>query len=143
MDVREQANFSVPYTVAYQHFYTGAFMSWGYPAAMRGESLFVVYHMDFGGLPSNTYNTMSLHSSPSLLANMSLDMSQIVGSQISDKIPGFSTELHTPISVFTGEGYAVQAAGGYVFSDGDDGDTLNPAFLFSFKGQCSSHYKSS
>ena len=87
--------------------------------------------MDFGGLPSNTYTTMSLHSSPSLLANMSLDMFQIVGTQDSDKIPGFSTELHTPISVFTGEGYAVQAFG-YDISAAP----LNPAFLFSFKGQC-------
>ena len=111
----------------YQHFYTGAFISEGYPAKRKDK--YVAYVMVFGGLPSNTYTTMTLHSSPSLLANMSLDMFPIVGRQIGDKIPGFSTELHTPISVFTGEGYAVQAFG-FDYSAAP----LNPAFLFSFKG---------
>mgnify|MGYP001797726282 FL=1 len=119
-DVRKNSKY-------YRHFYTGAFISEGYPAKRKDK--IVIYGMDFGGLPSNTYTTMSLHSSPSLLASMSLDMFQIVGSGISDKIPGFSTELHTPISVFTWEGYAVRAFGAD-FSDAK----LNPAFLFSFKG---------
>ena len=119
MDVSEQGKY-------YQHFYTGAFISEGYPAKKKDK--YVIYGMDFGGLPSNTYTTMSLHSSPSLLANMSLDMFQIVGKQTGDIIPGFSTELHTPISVFTGEGYAVQA-----FGYDSSAAPLNPAFLFSFK----------
>ena len=108
-------------------------MSWGYPAKRR-ETNGSAYTMDFGGLPSNTYTTMSLHSSPSLLANMSLDMNLVAGRQAKGRFPGFSTELpHTPISIFTEEG-------SHEFSDAD---TLYPAFLFSFKGQCCSHYNSS
>ena len=138
MDVSEQANFGH----TYQHFYTGAFMSWGYPAKKRYKSS-VSYNMEFGGLPPNTYTTMSLHSSPSLLANMSLNMYPVTRKQRKGWFPGFSTELpHTPISVFTEEGYAVEASclcsSLYI-----DADALYPAFLFSFKGQCSSHYNSS
>ena len=128
----------------YQHFYTGAFISEGYPAKRKDK--YVAYVMVFGGLPSNTYTTMTLHSSPSLLASMSLDMYQLVGGQTGDKILGFSTELpHTPISLFTEEGYAVRAVGDWPFTEAEisDADTLYPAFLFSFKGQCSSHYNSS
>ena len=129
----------------YQHFYTGAFMSWGYPAKKRYKE-YVNYIMDFGGLPPNTYTTMSLHSSPSLLANMSLNMYPVTRKQRKGWFPGFSTELpHTPLSIFTEEGYAVEAVGQWPFSKAEisDPETLYPAFLFSFKGQCSSHYNSS
>ena len=142
MDVSEQGN----YRHDYQYFYTGAFMSWGYPAKKR-ESYGVGYYMYFGGLPPNTYTTMSLHSSPSLLANMSLKMSVAVRRQYyGPRFRGFSTELpHTPISLFTEEGYAVRAVGDWPFTEAEisDAETLYPAFLFSFKGQCSSHYNSS
>ena len=138
MDVSEQGN----YRHDYQYFYTGAFMSWGYPAKKR-ESYGVGYYMYFGGLPPNTYTTMSLHSSPSLLANMSLNMYPVTGKQRKGWFPGFSTELpHTPISVFTEEGYAVEASC-LCSSLNVNADSLYPAFLFSFKGQCSSHYNSS
>ena len=138
MDVSEQGN----YRHDYQYFYTGAFMSWGYPAKKR-ESYGVGYYMYFGGLPPNTYTTMSLHSSPSLLANMSLNMYPVTWKQRKGWFPGFSTELpHTPISVFTEEGYAVEASC-LCSSLNVNADSLYPAFLFSFKGQCSSHYNSS
>ena len=74
---------------------------------------------------------------------MSLNMYPVTGKQRKGWFPGFSTELpHSPISVFTEEGYAVGASGlyGYRYVDAD---ALYPAFLFSFKGQCISHYNSS
>ena len=125
---------NVDYTLDYQHFYTGAFMSGEYPAKRR-EKNYIIYDMRFGGLPSNTYTTMTLHSSTNLLAGMSLNMYQLVGGQSSEKILGFSTQLHTPISVFTEEGHAVQAYGRFIYHFIDT-DKLYPAFLFSFKGQC-------
>ena len=101
-------------------------MSEGYPAN-RGRENSVTYDMAFGGLPSNTYTTVTLHSSPSLLLEMTVTMYQHDGEQLL----GFSTELHTPISIFTEEGYAIFADGFHFVSDAD---TLYPAILLSFEG---------
>ena len=105
-------------------------MSEGYPA-YRGRENSVTYDMAFGGLPSNTYTTVTLHSSPSLLLEMTVNMYQLDGEQHFRVLLGFSTELHTPISIFTGEGYAIRADG---FDVASDADTLYPAILFSFEG---------
>ena len=91
----------------------------------------VSYYMAFGGLPSNTYTTVTLHSSPSLLLEMIVKMYQSCGNNHSQELLGFSTELHTPISVYTDEGYAVVADCYHRLSDAD---TLYPALLLSFKG---------
>ena len=105
-------------------------MSEGYPA-YRGRERSVTYDMAFGGLPSNTYTTVTLHSSPSLLLKMIVNMHQYDGDGLISRFLGFSTELHTPISIFTEEGYAISADGWDVASDAD---TLYPAILFSFEG---------
>ena len=106
-------------------------MSEGYPAKERGRDEDVLYGMAFGGLPSNTYTTVTLHSSPSLLLEMTMHMLEPDGEQYPRPLLGFSTELHTPISIFTGEGYAIRADG---FDLASDADTLYPAILFSFEG---------
>ena len=106
-------------------------MSEGYPAKERGRDEDVLYGMAFGGLPSNTYTTVTLHSSPSLLLEMTMYMLEPDGEQSPRRLLGFSTELHTPISIFTGEGYAIRADG---FDVASDADTLYPAILFSFEG---------
>ena len=110
----------------YQHFYTGAFMSEGYPANKRGSYGGYIYDVAFGGLPSNTYTTVTLHSSPSLLLGKTVELWKFDGLHL-PQFSGFSTELQTPISIFTEEGYAVVA-------HYSDPDTLFPALLFSFKG---------
>ena len=101
-------------------------MSEGYPAKKRGRQEGVTYDMAFGGLPSNTYTTVTLHSSPSLLLGKTVTLLKYDGLHL-PQFSGFSTELQTPISIFTEEGYAVVA-------HYSDPDTLFPALLFSFKG---------
>ena len=101
-------------------------MSEGYPANKRGSYGGLIYDMAFGGLPSNTYTTVTLHSSPSLLLAKTREMWKFDGLHL-PQFSGFSTELQTPISIFTEESYAVVA-------HYSDPDTLFPALLFSFKG---------
>ena len=121
-----------PWGRHYQHFYTGAFISEGYPAKrIMGWEAHILYYMAFGGLPSNTYTTVTLHSSPSLLLEMIVIMYQSGEKDLSQQFLGFSTELHTPISVYTDEGNAVRANGYHRVTDAD---TLYPALLLSFKG---------
>ena len=125
---------NVNHTFHYQHFYTGAFMSEGYPAMKRGKQWIISYYMAFGGLPSNTYSTMSLHSSTSLLAGKTVRMYKFVRGHHSPRILGFSTELHTPISIFSEEVDVVEAYYALVFADNGT-STVLPDLLVSFKGK--------
>ena len=104
-------------------------MSPGYPARRSDIYPGLNYSMFFGGLPPHTYTTIRLHSSPSLLSGGSLQMSNgLVGDW---SYLGFSSEMHTPISVFMENGNIINIYDKRVSSNG-----LHPAFLFSFEGKC-------
>ena len=116
-------NHNNKYGDVYPHFYTGAFISEGYPSRSPASSMFPFF-MYFGGQPSHTYTTIRLHSSPSLLSGASLK----VKSDVSQLTGGFTTELHTPLSIYT-------ADSGYVIVEMPRSTSQDsPAFLFSFKG---------
>ena len=111
-------------------------MTQGYPAQRTTAAGHAPYRMFFGGLPYNTYTTVSLHSSIDLLSKMNLMMKQIKDplSSNNPKFIGFSTELHTPISIYNGKRIFLEASGLHDFSQYAD---TYPAFLFSFKGEYS------
>ena len=111
-------------------------MTQGYPAQRNTAAGHAPYRMFFGGLPYNTYTTVSLHSSIDLLSKMDLMMKQIKDplSSNNPKFIGFSTELHTPISIYNGKRIFLEASGLRDFSQYAD---TYPAFLFSFKGEYS------
>lgn len=112
----------------YAHYYTGAFISPGYPVQGSDNNYGVIYDMFFGGLPYHTYTTIRLHSSPSLLSGSSLQMSNgYVGDW---SYLGFSGNLSTPISVFTAEHNIIN-----INIKRDSSADLDPAFLFSFEGK--------
>ena len=68
-------NVHVPEPMTYQHFYTGAIMSQEYPAVFTYKyEKWIIWMVHFGGVPSNTYTTMKLHSSPKLVRNLGLRM---------------------------------------------------------------------
>ena len=97
-------------------------MSRGYPTRRVQNNLRPL--MYFGGQPSHTYTTIRLHTSPSLLSGARLK----VKSDISQLTGGFTTELHTPLSIYT-------ADSGYVIVEMPRSTSQDsPAFLFSFKG---------
>ena len=105
---------------AYPHYFTGAFMSPGYPARSdgRGEELM----MYFGGQPSYTYTTITLHSPPSLLTDAGLYIST---GPFYDST-GFRVEVYSPISIFTADSECIWL---FSWSRGKW-----PAFLVSFQG---------
>ena len=97
-------------------------MSRGYPTRRVQNNLRPL--MYFGGQPSHTYTTIRLHSSPSLLSGARLK----VKSDVSQLTGGFTTELHTPLSIYTADkGYVIVELPRSTSQD-------SPAFLFSFKG---------
>ena len=113
---------------AYPHFYTGAFMSPGYPTRRSDNNYGVLYDMFFGGLPPNTYTTIRLHSAPSLLSGGTLQMAS--GSLGGRSYLAFSSDLYTPISVFTAENHIIN-----INVNRDFTSDLHPAFLFSYEGK--------
>ena len=116
-------NHNNKYGDVYPHFYTGAFISEAYPSRSPGSSIWPFF-MYFGGQPSYTYTTIRLHSPPSLLSG---------GLFIEENLEGpltgeFTTELHTPLSVYTADsGYVVVLVPRIPHHD-------TSAFLFSFQG---------
>ena len=100
-------------------------MSQEYPAVLTYEYPdFPAWMLHFGGLPSNTYTTMKLHSSPNLVRNIGLKMDVYNNEHYQlPKTLAFSSQLFTPISLFTGHTY--------VNFHGNKDDT----FLFSFAGK--------
>ena len=131
-DMSVSENVPVYFGFAYQHFYTGALMSERYQSNKREKYKDGIrYRMAFGGLPSYTYTTISLHSSPNRLQGMELYMFR--SRRPYAKFLGFSSELHSPISIFTEYDDAVKAENyDYLLSDDE---TTYPTFLFSFKGK--------
>ena len=113
----------------YPHYYTGAFMSPGYPARSEDNSLYSQFDMYFGGQPSYTYTTITLLSSPSLLSGSLLRIH--TRSAPGRPFPGgFSEESPSPISIFTGDTSFIR-----VFGWKRDSTALRAAFLFSFEGR--------
>ena len=108
-------------------------MSEGYPAMKRGKQWIISYYMAFGGLPSNTYSTMSLHSSTSLLAGKTVRMYKVFKIHYSPRILGLSTELQTPKSIFSEKVDVVEAYYSLVFA-ANYTSTVLPTLLVSFKG---------
>ena len=84
--------------------------------------------MFFGALPPNTFTTIRLHSAPSLLSGGSLQMAS--GSLGGRSYLAFSSDLHTPISVFTAENHIIN-----INVNRDFNSDLHPAFLFSYEGK--------
>ena len=83
---------------AYPHFYTGAFISRGYPlqSVRNRKKKFKMY---IGGQPSHTYTTIRLHSSPNLLSGTKLNVRSLGGPLTG----GFTEALSTPITIYTAD----------------------------------------
>ena len=105
---------------AYPHYFTGAFMTPGYPA--RGDGRAEELRMYFGGQPSYTYTTITLHSPPGLLTKAGL---YIMNGPYYDST-GFRIDVYSPISIFTADSECI-----WLYNWGRD---QWPAFLVSFQG---------
>ena len=110
----------------YPHYYTGAIVTPGYPLPQTITWHPIFDRIDIGGQPHDTYTTLRLHSPPSQLSDVYL--SEEVDNEY---YKVFTTEHHTPISIFTGaRGHLRIAPYPYNFGTGRE---VRPAFLFSFE----------
>ena len=137
MALRPQAtdvSANIKFVTHYGHQYTGSFITPKYPARYgryttpEDES---PYNIFFGGLPSYTYTTITLHSSHNHLSGTVIRMSLGRG-RTTSQVLGFSTELLTPISIDTGYNNSVHL---YDSPIDPQTDTTPPAFMFSFAGK--------
>ena len=101
-------------------------MSPGYPARIPNYGWGCQYYLFWGGLPSYTYTTITLHSSPSLL-----DSGVWFDTKTYTELTGLYVRVHSPVSVFTADSECI-------WLNHNKNDPM-PAFLVSFQGK---RYKS-
>lgn len=111
----------------YPHFYSGAFMSAGYPTRQQARKKSIIHEMFLGGRPPHTYTILTLHSSPSLLSGAPLWIEESSSQSFSFKV--FSVDRKTPTGRFTAENEFFK-----VYDKTDNVTTQAAAFLFSFEG---------
>ena len=107
-------------------------MSPGYPARTAALNSSNIYHMFFGGEPTDTYTTMTLHSGIKHLRGASLEMTN--GKAYKHLDPrmnmSFSETYHERVSVHTMANEVI-----YMYDTRDSTTQTHAAFLFSFKGR--------
>ena len=96
-------------------------MSPGYPARNAYDGSGGHYNFFFGGQPSYTYTTITLHSSPSLL-----DSGVWFDTKTYTELTGLYVRVHSPVSVFTADSECI-------WLNHNKNDPM-PAFLVSFQG---------
>ena len=97
-------------------------MSPGYPARNAYDGSGGHYNFFFGGQPSYTYTTITLHSSPSLL-----DSGVWFDTKTYTELTGLYVRVHSPVSVFTADSECI-------WLNHNKNDPM-PAFLVSFQGK--------
>ena len=100
-------------------------MSPGYPNRTAALNSSISYNMFFGGEPTLSYTTMTLHSSPGLLSGAILQMKSGKWTFVA-----FSADINDPVSLMPkGDNLT------YMYDTRNSTTQRHAAFLFSFKGR--------